>query len=327
MELLKVLELYDHATIGVYHKGAPAFPTVKWNQKLDEFYHISNTEKDKFPSQTSLRDVISNLGEDQKISHSIPSVAIDIFADGSTMNTAKEELELQIINEMAKSHISGAKSSFKSLKSKNMQTFRYFTLTFFNEEIVDFVRLITTHFLVLFLRWLRNRTLKDDFVVEIVADRQRSMTEGERRRSQNLLVTLFPLWVARWLESHPPDVPYPIEGFESVTLLYCDIVGFTETCSSREPAHVITLLNKLFCGFDLICKELGIEKITTIGDAYFACGGLVADAVPRTQWDNHAVLVCRAAILMDKLITSLNKTPFFQNVIGRHVMVRTGIHS
>ncbi|KAJ3122906.1 hypothetical protein HK098_002352 [Nowakowskiella sp. JEL0407] len=194
--------------------------------------------------------------------------------------------------------------------------------------MVDLARFILAHFLILFTSWLQKRTLRDDFIIDIIADRQRSMTEGERRKSQNLLVTLFPLWVARWLESHPPDVPYPIERFESVTLLYSDIVGFTEICSSREPAHVITFLNKLFCGFDLICKDLGIEKITTIGDAYFGtCGGLLVDALPKIYGESHGVLVCRAAIRMEKLISGLNRTTFFQTVIGRNVNIRTGIHT
>ncbi|KAI8808768.1 nucleotide cyclase [Cladochytrium replicatum] len=193
--------------------------------------------------------------------------------------------------------------------------------------ILEISQSISGHILVVFTCWLRKKTVRMDFVTEIVSDRQRVMTENEGNRSQNLLVALFPLWVARWLENNPPDVPYPIESFDSVTLMYCDIVKFTDLCSSQEPVHVITLLNKLFCGFDFICRDLHIEKITTIGDAYFACGGLVGDSLPSNRTDNHGVTVCRAALQMDKLIFRLNESTFVKETIGRRVSIRTGIHT
>ncbi|KAI8805422.1 nucleotide cyclase [Cladochytrium replicatum] len=193
--------------------------------------------------------------------------------------------------------------------------------------ILEISQSVCGHILVVFTCWLRKKTVRMDFMTEIVSDRQRAMTENEGNRSQNLLIALFPLWVARWLENNPPDVPYPIESFDSATLMYCDIVKFTDLCSSQEPVHVITLLNKLFCGFDLICRDLHIEKITTIGDAYFACGGLVGDSVPSNRTDNHGVTVCRAALQMDKLIYRLNESDFVKETIGRQVSLRTGIHT
>lgn len=58
------------------------------------------------------------------------------------------------------------------------------------------------------------------------------------------------------------------EVLNSVTLLYADIVGFTEYSAGRSPRQVIELLSKLFTEFDKECNRLGLYKLYTIGDCY-----------------------------------------------------------
>jgi class 3 adenylate cyclase len=57
-------------------------------------------------------------------------------------------------------------------------------------------------------------------------------------------------------------------------VLFADIVGFTQLAASMTAEAVVELLNDLFTRFDLAARDLGVEKIKTIGDAYMAVSGL-----------------------------------------------------
>ena len=72
------------------------------------------------------------------------------------------------------------------------------------------------------------------------------------------------------------------ENFENVTLLFSDIVGFTNVSSGHSAKEIVNALNNLFSRFDERAKQMGVEKIKTIGDAYMAACG-----VPEPN-ENHA---------------------------------------
>ena len=42
------------------------------------------------------------------------------------------------------------------------------------------------------------------------------------------------------------------------------------------PKKVFALLNRIFCRFDELTEERGLERIKTIGDGYMVAGGLNA---------------------------------------------------
>eukprot|EP00662_Eupelagonemidae_sp_cell21_P056941 gene56941-biopygen8169 len=60
----------------------------------------------------------------------------------------------------------------------------------------------------------------------------------------------------------------------SITIVFTDFVGFTQISSSLTADEIVSFLNEVFIEFDLICEMLELEKIKTIGDAYFLAGGL-----------------------------------------------------
>mmetsp|Transcript_11899 Transcript_11899/g.5978 ORF Transcript_11899/g.5978 Transcript_11899/m.5978 type:complete len:207 (+) Transcript_11899:636-1256(+) len=59
---------------------------------------------------------------------------------------------------------------------------------------------------------------------------------------------------------------------KDVTLIFADIVGFTEYSSTRLPNEVVSMLSKLFTTFDHLCVENDVYKVCTIGDCYVIMG-------------------------------------------------------
>ncbi len=91
------------------------------------------------------------------------------------------------------------------------------------------------------------------------------------RENERLLLNILPGPIADRLKAGNEHIA---DAFADVTVLFADIVGFTQLSASRSAAAVVELLNDLFTRFDLAARDLGIEKIKTIGDAYMAVCGL-----------------------------------------------------
>jgi adenylate cyclase len=111
--------------------------------------------------------------------------------------------------------------------------------------------------------------------------------KGERDRSEQLLLNVLPSGIADRLKEAPKTI---VEHFPAVTILFADIVGFTELAMRIPPADLVEQLNGIFSAFDELVDRHGLEKIKTIGDAYLVAGG-----VPMPRPD-HAVAVAEMAL-------------------------------
>jgi class 3 adenylate cyclase len=58
----------------------------------------------------------------------------------------------------------------------------------------------------------------------------------------------------------------------NVTVLYADIVGFTNWSSNKSPTEIVGKLSELFKKFDLLCVKYNVYKVHTIGDCYVVLG-------------------------------------------------------
>jgi len=64
-----------------------------------------------------------------------------------------------------------------------------------------------------------------------------------------------------------------VDQLDNVTLLYTDMVGFTEFSKNvSKPQDVVTLLSRLFSKFDELCAQRKVYKVHTIGDCYVIMG-------------------------------------------------------
>jgi adenylate cyclase len=93
-----------------------------------------------------------------------------------------------------------------------------------------------------------------------------------RRENERLLLNILPAPIADRLKKSGEELI--ADNFAEVTVLFADIVGFTQIATDKSPEAIVEMLNDLFTRFDLAARELDIEKIKTIGDAYMAVCGL-----------------------------------------------------
>jgi guanylate cyclase len=120
-------------------------------------------------------------------------------------------------------------------------------------------------------------------------DRARRALEAERERSERLLLNVLPEPIAKRLKEKTGVIA---EHYDAVTVLFADLVGFTEQSSVMAPAELVALLDRIFSAFDRLADAEGLEKIKTIGDAYMAAAGL-----PEERQD-HLEAVARTALAM-----------------------------
>lgn len=93
----------------------------------------------------------------------------------------------------------------------------------------------------------------------------------EQERSERLLLNILPGPVAERLKNSNQTIA---DGFADVSVMFADIVNFTELAAGLTPQQVFAMLNRIFSSFDELAERHGLEKIKTIGDAYMVAGGL-----------------------------------------------------
>lgn len=67
--------------------------------------------------------------------------------------------------------------------------------------------------------------------------------------------------------------PFHMHSMKDVSILFADIVGFTQMSSTKTAEQLVEILNDLFERFDRLCGVYGCEKISTLGDCYYCVSG------------------------------------------------------
>jgi adenylate cyclase len=144
----------------------------------------------------------------------------------------------------------------------------------------------------------------------------------EQEKSERLLLNVLPKEIAPILKEKNGTIA---DHFESASVLFADIVGFTPLSTEMSPEEMVDLLNEIFSNFDVLADKYRLEKIRTIGDNYMVACGV---PVPRSD---HAQALARAALKMMDFVShnpaclsrgiqfrlGMNSGPLVAGVIGR----------
>ncbi len=156
----------------------------------------------------------------------------------------------------------------------------------------------------------RLRDLERLRLIELQQEKQ--FLEIEKEKSERLLLNILPKAMAERLKQGQRTIA---AHYESVTVLFADIVDFTALANRSDPEVLVSMLNDLFSRFDRLTDQHGLEKIKTIGDSYFVAGGL-----PEPRPD-HAEAVAQMALDMLAAVTDLN------GELGTSLSIRIGMNT
>ncbi|XP_061196706.1 guanylate cyclase 32E-like [Saccostrea echinata] len=142
------------------------------------------------------------------------------------------------------------------------------------------------------------------------------LLEKEKQITEEILFQMIPRSVVSHLKTKKGVCA---EMFESVTVYFSDVVGFTAISAKISPMQVVELLNTIYSIFDVRIETYDVYKVETIGDAY-----MVASGVPNRNGEKHAEEIATMAI---DLLAAI-KQVFIPKTVGKdHIRIRIGIHT
>lgn len=148
--------------------------------------------------------------------------------------------------------------------------------------------------------------------------------DAEKERVDALLLNVLPASIVDRIKNGERVIA---DYFPSVSIFFCDIVGFSEIAGSLRPDVLVQGLNMVITELDKLTRRHGLEKIKTIGDAYMAVSGL-----PVERADHASAMVAFALDVLDTvqcmevfpgrapltLRIGLHAGPVVAGIIGEH---------
>lgn len=115
--------------------------------------------------------------------------------------------------------------------------------------------------------------------IKVQLAQQHQLLEEEQKKSERVLLNVLPSAIAQRLKNEQGLIA---DGYADVTVMFVDLVNFTQLTEMLAPTEMVGLLNEIFSGFDVLSEKYGVEKIKTMGDAYMVVGGFDPERIAYT---------------------------------------------
>eukprot|EP01051_Picozoa_sp_SAG22_P019471 SAG22_NODE_3605_length_1619_cov_1.309868_2_plen_222_part_01 len=106
---------------------------------------------------------------------------------------------------------------------------------------------------------------------ELAGEKYKEKYQPPETKNEDLINQMLPPKVAERLRKGLKVEP---EEYTEVTILFSDIVGFTDMSAKMKPELVMDMLDRLYTSFDQLTMKHGLFKVETIGDAYMVVAGI-----------------------------------------------------
>jgi hypothetical protein len=172
---------------------------------------------------------------------------------------------------------------------------------------------LSANILGMFACYFMELYVRKDFI-------QRQLLKVEEEKTEELLLNILPKGIVERLKWSQGDLKIAfsqviVDKFSDVSILFADIVEFTDLSSRISAEALVVFLSELFYIFDNLAEKHGLEKIKTIGDAYLVVGGL-PDPRP-----DHAEAIAEMALDMEEEVAKLEAAK------EGWLRIRIGIHT
>ncbi len=141
-----------------------------------------------------------------------------------------------------------------------------------------------------------------------------TLIEEERKKSDNLLLNILPPAIAEELKTRNKVAA---RKYDQATVMFTDFIGFTNVAERLSPEMLVEELDYCFSNFDHIIEKYRIEKIKTVGDAYFCASGL-SDMNASPSDMVKAALEIQDFLLHVKAERLNQGLPYFEARVGIH---------
>uniref|UniRef100_H0V0H0 Adenylate cyclase type 7 n=1 Tax=Cavia porcellus TaxID=10141 RepID=H0V0H0_CAVPO len=172
---------------------------------------------------------------------------------------------------------------------------------------------------------------RDLFTYTVKCIQIRKKLRIEKRQQENLLLSVLPAHISMGMKlaiierlkeggdrRYMPDNNFHslyVKRHQNVSILYADIVGFTQLASDCSPKELVVMLNELFGKFDQIAKANECMRIKILGDCYYCVSGLPV-SLP-----THARNCVKMGLDICEAIKQVREAT------GVDISMRVGIHS